>query len=534
MMDSMSRDPRPGQARVPRPERSDAIGKALAVLRCFVDGQEEWGVRELAAALRQPTSSVHRILKILRREGYLDFDATAQRYRLGLELMRIAAVVTRRPRLDAVAAPVMAALCARLGESIWLAVHEPERGRAIYLHEHAPERLLRVPAPIGRAIPLAEDIAGLVILAAQEEASLPPALARRVAAIRGDTYALEVTPGRDRLLRIAAVIRGTGPQPSGALVLAMPENRFDAGQELALAADVVAAANEIAERQGARILGGASSGSWRDGVEALAQLVKGRIPGVSTAPSLGGGVSNLLALQEEQAAYCITTLAALRSARAGLPPFAKPLPKLRAVAALSDLALHIVAAGNVRCEGIADLAGLRVAAGLPGFASHQLLLDLLRLAGVTPAARRKAGGEVVAYEFAEAARQLMLGNLDVVLGLVDAAEPSVARVLQGHPCRLITPDPVLMERLAAEQPGFHTTTIAPGTYAAQRRAVVTLGVQSVLATHAGRRPAEVASLARLLAEQGSTLGSVRRLPDEAGPLLHEGLRAPCASPAARS
>lgn len=200
---------------------------------------------------------------------------------------------------------------------------------------------------------------------------------------------------------------------------------------------------------------------------------------------------------------------------------------------MSDLTLHIVAAGRVRCEGVADLAGLRVTAGLPGFASHQLLSDLLRLAGVTKGARRKAGGEVVAYEFAEAARQLMLGNVDVVLGLIDAAEPSVARVLQGHPCRLIAPDPPLIERLAAEQPGFRATTIPPGTYAGQHRAVSTIGVPSVLATHAARRPEEVASLARLLAEHGSILGSVRRLPNEARPLLHEGLCAPSVSPEAR-
>ena len=78
----------------------------------------------------------------------------------GFGKLRVAAVAMRRPRLDAVAAPVMAALCGRLGESIWLAVHEPERGRAIYLHEQAPERLLRVQAPI-KPIPVALTGEGL-------------------------------------------------------------------------------------------------------------------------------------------------------------------------------------------------------------------------------------------------------------------------------------------------------------------------------------------------------------------------------------
>ena len=72
---------------------SNTVSKAFAVLRCFIDGQEEWGVRELAAVIRQPTSSVHRLLKILRREGYLEFDPAVQRYRVGLELVRVASVI---------------------------------------------------------------------------------------------------------------------------------------------------------------------------------------------------------------------------------------------------------------------------------------------------------------------------------------------------------------------------------------------------------------------------------------------------------
>src|ERR1700759_885126 len=65
---------------------SGSLGKALDVLRCFIDRQEKWGVRELAEKLDMPSSTAHRLLRNLALEGYLRFDQDTRKYSVGLEM----------------------------------------------------------------------------------------------------------------------------------------------------------------------------------------------------------------------------------------------------------------------------------------------------------------------------------------------------------------------------------------------------------------------------------------------------------------
>ncbi|MBW6399337.1 TAXI family TRAP transporter solute-binding subunit [Roseomonas sp. HJA6] len=484
---------------------TDAIGKAFAVLRCFIDGQEEWGARELATALGQPASSVHRLLKTLRREGFLQFDPVLRRYRLGLELLRVSAVALRRPGVHAVAAPVIRQLAERTGETVSLALLEAERGRIVYVQEYGSPRSADVDPALGRSAAVAADIAGVAILAASAAAGAAPHLET----IRQRRYASEIVEEgrRERTARLAAVIRDHAGAAIGALVLAMTESRLRAATELRLATDLVAAANEVSSRLGARILGGASSGSWRDGLEALTTLIGDRIPGLATVPSLGGGVSNLVELEEGRAAYCITTATTIHAAYEGRPPFATAMRRLRIATRLSTVTLHAVASRRVRFGSLREAAGLRISSGLPGFASQRLLRDLLRMAGVSARRMQEAGGQIAEFEFAEAARQLLLGNVDLIMGLLDSEAPSFRAVLQDYPeaAYPIQLDPALIDQLIDSNPGYRPAIIPAGTYPEQQADIRTLSVDTVLATSEARDEEEVLALVRLLAERRDEL-----------------------------
>lgn len=110
---------------VPINESSGSLGKALAILRCFVDRQERWGVKELSVALGLPVSTVHRFLKVLTSEGFLVFDPDIQKYRVGMEFFRLAAVLSRRLPISDLAKRYMGDIVERLGESCWLAMFDP-------------------------------------------------------------------------------------------------------------------------------------------------------------------------------------------------------------------------------------------------------------------------------------------------------------------------------------------------------------------------------------------------------------------------
>jgi DNA-binding IclR family transcriptional regulator len=90
-----------------------SVAKALTTLRSFVDGQDEWGVRELGTALGLPPSTVHRLLARLRMEGFVGYDKNHQKYKVGFEFARLSAAVMQRHGLRQAALPLMRELTDR-------------------------------------------------------------------------------------------------------------------------------------------------------------------------------------------------------------------------------------------------------------------------------------------------------------------------------------------------------------------------------------------------------------------------------------
>ncbi|MDA8297543.1 MAG: IclR family transcriptional regulator [Actinomycetota bacterium] len=108
-------------------ERVVGADRVLRVLKRLGEYPDGVGVEELARAVESPKSTVHRALGALRRAGLADQDAGG-RYRVGVELLRIAFDYhARRPEHVAVQ-PLLEELAARFGETAHLGVLE---GRSI-------------------------------------------------------------------------------------------------------------------------------------------------------------------------------------------------------------------------------------------------------------------------------------------------------------------------------------------------------------------------------------------------------------------
>jgi TRAP transporter TAXI family solute receptor len=492
---------------------SNTVGKAFTVLRCFIDGQEEWGVRELAAVVRQPTSSVHRLLKILRAEGYLEFDSELQRYRVGMEFIRVASIIAKRTKLGPTALPIMRALVEATEESVWLAVYEAERARVVYIEDQAPKAIFPIQGPVGREFPAIGDVAGWAVLAALTSGGQKGAPHSRSAAVKRTQekgYALDISEGRDPVVKISAPIFGSNGQPIGALVLVMPNHRYDTSSEFKFAASVVDAAAQVSERLGARILGGGSTGSWHDGVQVIAGLLRRYLPGASTEPSQGGGSRNLIDLQQGRGAYCITTVVSARSAYHGKSPFKRPMTELRNVASLSRLTLHIIVRPGIKINNFSDLTRLRVAPGLSGFSSYQLFQELVRMVEPVDGKRRSKDGEIIELDFAEAAQQLARENIDAIFGLIVSETSTFKSVVEARKGRLVALDSDLLEKLLKQTPGYERATIPASTYSNQPRAMNTIAVGTLLATTVSREDNEVAEVARTVFEQRDELIKVSK------------------------
>jgi IclR family transcriptional regulator, KDG regulon repressor len=99
-----------------------SLFKIIDVLDCFSLSERELSVSEIARRTGMPKSTAHRIADSLRVAGFLDQNASRERYRLGLRLFEYGSTVLGSMELNRVANPFIEALTKRSGENVHLCV----------------------------------------------------------------------------------------------------------------------------------------------------------------------------------------------------------------------------------------------------------------------------------------------------------------------------------------------------------------------------------------------------------------------------
>src|SRR5688572_19912377 len=112
--------------------RADAARGPMArwvrVLEAFAE-QGEWGVRDLARSSGIPRSATHRILHDMAGLGLLANTDEPGRFRVSPDLARIGSGVAEHLEVQRVARPILETTAAAVGETIVLAVYDPQRRR---------------------------------------------------------------------------------------------------------------------------------------------------------------------------------------------------------------------------------------------------------------------------------------------------------------------------------------------------------------------------------------------------------------------
>jgi len=94
-----------------------SLTKVADILDCFTSNVRELSVSEIARQTSMPKSTAHRIIDSMKACGFLEQDATRERYRLGMKLFEYGSVVLSNMELNRVAGPFVEALTKRAGES---------------------------------------------------------------------------------------------------------------------------------------------------------------------------------------------------------------------------------------------------------------------------------------------------------------------------------------------------------------------------------------------------------------------------------
>jgi hypothetical protein len=116
-----------------------AIEKAFEVCEALSRSPRGLSLADLARALNRPPSTVHRLLAVLKRRGYVRQDEETQRYSLTLKMLDLSFRLLGRSELRLHAYPVLREYVLRTSQRGFLAI--PSIGEMTYIWSSGPDEV---------------------------------------------------------------------------------------------------------------------------------------------------------------------------------------------------------------------------------------------------------------------------------------------------------------------------------------------------------------------------------------------------------
>lgn len=225
-------------------DTTGTVARTLAVLTVMAERGGSVGVTDLATALGLPMSTSHRLLDLLRGAGFVERDAAQRRYRLGLQFLRVANLVTQNTSLATLCQPALESITAETGETALYCEYLPEHHMAAYAAKSDSTHSLRYRITLFDPVPVECGASGLAILSFLPSAvrssvcavprvspltgkRVPSSVLReRIETTRRQGFALSNGDKLPDSIGIAVPVLMADERPVGALTLTIPESRF--------------------------------------------------------------------------------------------------------------------------------------------------------------------------------------------------------------------------------------------------------------------------------------------------------------------
>ena len=250
----------------PRSTRLSSVANSIRLLTSFSGAEDELGITTLATRLRLAKSTVHRLAATLTGAGFLEQNSDTGKYRLGVALFELGALVRRRMDVANEARPKLRELLEKTGETVQLGI--VDHLSVLYVYEMESRRAIRMAAAVGGRAPLHCTAVGKVLLAAQPQdyvrqvmdagltAYTPKTLTRReavlamLADVRSRDYATDDEESEIGLRGIASPVRNHTGAVIAAVGVAAPVQRMSKKEMQVCVPSVIETAAAVSARLG--------------------------------------------------------------------------------------------------------------------------------------------------------------------------------------------------------------------------------------------------------------------------------------------
>ncbi len=240
------------------------VARTLRLLQELAQADDVVTVAGLGSRMGLPSSTVHRLLQLLRAEGFVEPDTSSRGYRAGAELHRVAALIAGKQSIVTIGRPVMERLGEACGETVLLGVYLPYARKMSYVEEVESPHALRFEIPGNVQLPAVWGSSGRVMLAYLPEEEVRAVLAmREPCPVSGETID-DDDAFLDKLRRIrarghdlsrgeqladsvgiAAPVFQSDGKALASLTVTLPSSRFRSADQRRLTELVVGSAKEL-------------------------------------------------------------------------------------------------------------------------------------------------------------------------------------------------------------------------------------------------------------------------------------------------
>ena len=246
--------------------RLSSVANSIRLLGSFSGEENELGITTLATRLRLAKSTVHRLATTLTSSRFLEQNGETGKYRLGLALFELGALVRRRMDVANEARPKLRELLEKTGETVQLGI--VDHFSVLYVYEMESRRAIRMAAAVGARAPLHCTAVGKVLLASQPQdyvkqvldlgltSYTPKTVTRRDAVlamlseVSARDYATDDEESEIGLRAIASPVRNHTGAVIAAVGVAAPVQRMNKKAMQTCVPDVLATATAISARLG--------------------------------------------------------------------------------------------------------------------------------------------------------------------------------------------------------------------------------------------------------------------------------------------
>lgn len=203
------------------------------------------------------------------------------------------------------------------------------------------------------------------------------------------------------------------------------------------------------------------SGAWYPLAVGITEMMTKEIDylgNVSIQP--GGGISNVIALQEGVGQIGFSQAAPTVDGYLANPPFDKKTDKVQYMMSLFPHQTHIIVLKGSGIETIDDIKGTRINVGQQGLLGEDIAARILDIHGMS----YNDMASVANLSFADSVEQMRDGRLDVLFWTVPAPFAVINDLSQSRDIDLIPLPDSTIEALVGQNSGMFETTLEANTY----------------------------------------------------------------------